>query len=160
MNQCPPQLNTVKLTQAKSLEENQIRTLMQNLFDAIRLRDIHGILSCYDEDVVVYDLRDALQINKANLRKSWQECFDTSTEFTVEALDLHVDVDQNFAHAYGLTHAQGVTTEGEKIDTWMRSTSIFRKLDGKWVIAHEHVSLPGDFMTGEILQGLQPTKFN
>lgn len=160
MDQSPPQYTTIKAAQAKNFEENQIHQLMQSLFDAIRLRDINGILSCYDDEVVCYDVRDTLQTDKASLRKSWQECFDSSSEFNVEALDLHVEVDQNFAAAFGLLHSQGVTTEGEKIDVWMRSTSIFRKLDRRWLIVHDHMSVPGDFNTGKILQDLTPTQLN
>lgn len=160
LNLTPPQSTTIKVAQAKNFEENQIRQLMQNLFDAIRLKDMNGILSCYDDDVVAYDVRDALQTDKANLRKSWQECFDTCIEFTVEALDLQIKTDQTFATAFGLVHAQGVTTEGEDIDVWMRSTSILHKIDGKWIIIHEHMSVPGDFASGKILQDLKPNQFN
>lgn len=160
MDQSPPQFTTIKVAQAKNFEENQIRHLMQSLFDAIRLRDVNGVLSCYDDDVVAYDVRDALQIDKAKLRKSWQECFDTSTEFSVEALDLQIQVDQNFATAFGLMHARGVTIEGEKIDVWMRFTSILHKVDEKWAIVHEHMSVPGDFTTGKILQDLKPSQLN
>jgi len=32
--------------------------------------------------------------------------------------------------------------EGEDTDGWMRSTVGFRKTDGKWMITHEHSSVP------------------
>ena len=160
MSQASPQFTTLKASQAKTFEENQIRQLMQSLFDAVRLRDVSGILSCYDDDVVAYDARDALKIDKAILGEQWQECFDTSSEFATEALDLNINVDLNIATAFGLLHSQGVTTEDEKVDVWMRFTSILRKIDGRWLIAHEHLSIPGNFTTGKILQELKPTKLN
>lgn len=160
MDQSSPQLTTIKIAQAKNFEDNQIKNLMQDLLNAIRLKDVPRILSCYDDDAVIYDVRDTLQKNKDDLRKAWHECFDTSTDFSVEALDLQVEVSQNCAYAYGFMHSTGVAAEGEKIDIWMRATHIFRKIDEKWLIIHEHMSLPGNFVTGEVLQKLKPKTLN
>lgn len=160
MDASSPQLTTIKIAQAKNFEDSQIRNLMQDLLNAIRLKDIPRILSCYDDDAVIYDVRDTLQKNKKDLRKAWQECFDTSSEFSVEALDLQVETDQNNAYAYGFMHSIGVTTEGEQVDIWMRATNIFRKIDGRWLIIHEHMSLPGNFTTGKVLQKLKPNTLN
>jgi ketosteroid isomerase-like protein len=31
---------------------------------------------------------------------------------------------------------------GDKIDYWVRVTANFQKTNGRWSIAHEHVSMP------------------
>lgn len=160
MEQTPPQMTTIKVAQTKQLEENQVRQVMQNIFDAVRLRDVKSILSHYDEDAVIYDVNDTLQRDKDGLRKAWQECFDTSSEFLLEPLDLKIDVDMNSAMVHGLVHSLGLTTEGEHVEVWMRLTSYLRKFNDKWLIIHEHISVPGDFMTGRILQDLQPKRLN
>ena len=36
----------------------------------------------------------------------------------------------------------GTRTSGEDADVWARATVCYRKTDGKWMVAHEHVSVP------------------
>lgn len=156
----PPQATTIKVSQEKNFDEKQIRQNLQSLFNSVRLRDVREILSHYEEEAVIFDVRDALQIDKKELREQWIECFETSTEFSLEGLDLQVTTDQNCAYAYGLLRSKGIGKEGEEIDLWMRSTHIFRKFEEKWLIVHEHISDPGDFTTGIILQDLKPKQLN
>ena len=107
-------------------------------------------------DAVVYDLRDSLQYGTEELRKSWEECFEFSTSFKFEFGDPKITVDENVAFSYSLGHATGKTTEDENIDVWMRITTCYNKVDGKWAIVHEHSSVPGDFENGKILSNLKP----
>ena len=37
-----------------------------------------------------------------------------------------------------------------------RATFCFRKIDGKWLIAHDHASVPLDFKSGRALLNLEP----
>jgi ketosteroid isomerase-like protein len=39
--------------------------------------------------------------------------------------------------------------KGQPIDMVVRVTDGYRKVDGNWLIAHEHVSVPVDFATGK-----------
>ncbi len=32
--------------------------------------------------------------------------------------------------------------DGEKVDMWLRETLCFRKIDGRWLVTHEHASVP------------------
>ncbi|MGH7804122.1 MAG: nuclear transport factor 2 family protein [Candidatus Binatia bacterium] len=36
----------------------------------------------------------------------------------------------------------GARTDGTKTDIWVRATVGFEKIDGAWMIVHEHVSVP------------------
>jgi len=45
---------------------------------------------------------------------------------------------------------------GQKTDVWLRATSGVRKVDGKWLIVHDHISVPADFETGKALLELKP----
>ena len=45
---------------------------------------------------------------------------------------------------------------GKKTDYWERLTFCFEKINGKWLIAHEHVSLPADLKTGKSVSDLKP----
>ena len=130
-----------KRSDTRTEAEGQIRHIMDRLSKAVQSRDIEGILATYAEDATVFDVRDSLQYGKDSLRSSWEECFASSKEFKIEIL----------------SHAMGKTTDGQDIDIWMRATDCFRKAGGKWLIVHEHVSVPGDFVSGKILQNLKPS---
>lgn len=39
---------------------------------------------------------------------------------------------------------------------WVRATICFRKIEGKWMITHEHNSTPFDVETGRASLDLQP----
>ena len=43
----------------------------------------------------------------------------------------------------------GHGTDGTPIDMTVRVTDVYRKIDGKWLIVQEHVSVPIDFSTGK-----------
>jgi ketosteroid isomerase-like protein len=45
---------------------------------------------------------------------------------------------------------------GSRTDFWLRATTGFRKLDGNWLITHDHVSVPLDLETGTALLNLTP----
>jgi hypothetical protein len=40
---------------------------------------------------------------------------------------------------------------------WVRWTACFRKLDGRWLVTHEQVSVPIDMESGGALLDLEPT---
>lgn len=46
------------------------------------------------------------------------------------------------AFSYSLNRLTGKRTTGEEVDVWVRATVCFRKIDGQWKVAHEHVSVP------------------
>ena len=44
----------------------------------------------------------------------------------------------------------------QKSDRWLRWTACYRKTNGKWLIVHEHVSIPADMRSGEAVLDLKP----
>jgi ketosteroid isomerase-like protein len=50
----------------------------------------------------------------------------------------------------------GTLKTGRRIDVWVRWTACFRKVDGDWLIAHDHVSVPSDLDRGKALVDLHP----
>jgi ketosteroid isomerase-like protein len=45
---------------------------------------------------------------------------------------------------------------GKKRDGGVRVTTSLRKIDGKWLVVHEHVSVPFDMTTGQAMMSLAP----
>ena len=60
------------------------------------------------------------------------------------------------AFSHGLSHVSATTTDGRKLDMWWRTTVCFRKIAGKWMVTHEHNSVPFDVESGKASLDLQP----
>lgn len=62
--------------------------------------------------------------------------------------DLHIDVSGDVAYSRSLQRVTGVHASDEKsFDYTVRVTDVYRKIDGKWLIVQEHLSLPLDRST-------------
>jgi ketosteroid isomerase-like protein len=76
-------------------------------------------------------------------RKNWEEWFATwEGPIGYEIRDLGITMGDDVAFSHSLNRIYGKRTNGEDTDVWVRVTDGFRKIDGKWLITHEHVSVP------------------
>ena len=60
------------------------------------------------------------------------------------------------AFGYSLNRISGTLRDGRATDMWVRWTGCFRKIDGDWLIVHDHVSVPLDIASGRGLVDLEP----
>jgi len=45
---------------------------------------------------------------------------------------------------------------GQKSEMWLRFTSGFRKINGRWFDVRDHISVPADLDSGEEMTALTP----
>jgi SnoaL-like domain len=60
------------------------------------------------------------------------------------------------AVGHSLNRIGGRFKNGNKTDFWLRSTMCFQKINGTWLIVHDHASVPLDPASGEALLNLEP----
>ena len=124
--------------------EAHIRDLIAGWAAALRAKDIEGVISRYAADVVSFDLAPPLQYTgREALRKSlaaWFPTFQGPLGYDVHDLEITAAADVAFCHS--LNRISGTRTGGEKTDVWVRSTIGCRRIDGTWLITHEHASVP------------------
>lgn len=60
------------------------------------------------------------------------------------------------AFGHSLDHVSATTTAGGKLDMWWRETACYRKFDGRWLITHQHSSVPFDVESGKASLDLKP----
>jgi len=139
-------------------DEAQIRQLLDEWVDALWVKDVDKILLLYSPDVVTFDVVPPLQyIGTPAYGKSFRRMFDAFRgSITFETCDLSIAVGADVAFSHSLVRTIGTTNNGEKTDRWLRRTVCLRKVGGKWLIVHEHVSLPVDPESGNAVQDLQP----
>lgn len=129
---------------SKSRNEARIREMMDIWVKAVRAKDVSGVMSCYAPDILLFDLAPPLSYRGADAyRKNWQEWF-TSWQGPIgyEIRDLSITVGDDVAFSHSLNRISGTRTNGETNDVWVRATACFCKINDKWLIVHEHLSVP------------------
>ena len=126
------------------VEETEIRAQIDAWGAALRAKRLENLVSHYAPDAVTADLAPPLWNRGADaLRKNFGEWFRSWIgPIGFEMRDVHVTTSGDVAFARMLNHIQGMRTNGDATDVWVRATVCFRKIGGEWKVAHEHVSVP------------------
>ncbi len=133
--------------------------------EAFAAQDLDQMMSFYVEDIYTYDLMAApteagLAMafdGEQSWRQNWITFFDMFAEDLVITIeDLTVYQQGDLATVYGLTRLEGTIVGGPYIDMWVRETNLLRRVNDRWLVVHDHVSVPFDFATGRALTNLGP----
>ena len=129
---------------SKASDEAQIRQLVDSWVQALRAKDVNGVMSHYAPDILVFDLAPPLQYRGADAyRKNWEAWFPTFRgSIGYELRDLSITASDDIAFCHSFNRIRGTRTNDEETDVWVRATVCCRKIDGKWKIVHEHESVP------------------
>ena len=145
-------------TDDKTTAEDQLRGLIEDKVNAVRAKDVDGATFDYAPDVVSFDVINPLQYIGADAIKKrlgdWFSSFQGSIGFEISDLSITVGGDVAFSHS--LNHVSATKTDGVKLDMWWRETACYRKLDGRWLITHQHTSVPFDMESGKASLDLKP----
>jgi len=142
----------------KTVEEAKIRQQMDNFVKAFTAKDLNLMMSLFAPEMISFDIIPPLQYAGSDAyRKVWKETFALFTDpIHIGIRDLHVISNEDLAFSYCFLRLNATMTNGKKIDYWERLTCCFQKIDNKWLIVHEHVSLPADLKTGKAVMNLTP----
>lgn len=133
--------------------------------EAFAAQDLDRMMSFYVEDIYTYDLMAAP--TEAGLamafdgdeiwRQNWVTFFAMfADDLVISIEDLTVYQKGDLATVYGLTRLEGTIEGGPYVDMWVRETNLLQRIDGRWLVVHDHVSVPFDFATGQALADLRP----
>ena len=124
--------------------EIQVRELIDCWVTAIRAKDVDALMLNYEPNILLYDLAPPLLYHGADVcRKNWQEWF-TSFQGLIgyEIHSLSISAGDEVTFSTSINQISGMRTTGEQTDVWIRATVCYRKQEGKWLVAHEHFSVP------------------
>ena len=145
---------------AANANEAAVREVYDRWAKAFEAKDVNAIMALYapGDEVVAYDIVPPLQYKgKEAYRKDYEEFLSQyQGPIKVEYRDMRVVAGNHVAFVNALERLTGTLTTGQKVDMWVRATSGLRKIDGKWLIVHDHISVPADFTTGKALLELKP----
>ena len=137
----------------------QIRKGAEEWAKAIHDKDVGRVMSHYAPHVLTFDLAPPLQYKgPAAARKQALAAWFTTWDGPIgyEIRDLEIETGGDIAFAHSLNRISGTKTDGEKTDVWVRSTVGYRKIDGTWLVIHEHASVPFDMKTFKASLDLKP----
>jgi ketosteroid isomerase-like protein len=145
------------MTAQRAVDEVDIRQVIDKLVGAIRAMDVEGLAACFTANMVSFDVGPPLQHVGVDAKlKNWREAFTVfRPPLGYEIRDLTITVGEDVAFAHGINRLSG-SLNGNEFGPWVRWTAGFRKVDGKWLIAHDQVSVPVDFTSGRALLNLEP----
>ncbi len=136
-----------------SSSEAQIKALEDQFAAAFIAKDVDAIMKLYvpDESLFVFDVGVPRQHVGANdYRKDWVDFLGTfKGPIKFELSDLSITADGSLGFGHSIQHITGTDTKGKPVDFTVRVTDGYRKIDGKWLIVQEHVSVPVNFDTGK-----------
>ena len=128
-----------------------IKALEERFVAAIKAKDLDAIMKVYapGQTLVVFDVVPPRQyVGASAYRNDWQKFLDTfEGPITFELTDLDVGADRNLAYSHSIQRVAGTDKQGKKLDLTVRVTDVYKKARGRWLIIHEHVSVPVDLDT-------------
>ena len=130
-----------------------LQAIEDRFMTAFRAKDVNAIMQlCVpDDSLVVFDVTPPLQRKGAQAyRKDWEGVFSRyDGPLEADISDVNVTAGGNVAYVCSVHHVTGTMKGGKKVEYTVRVTDGFKKINGKWLIAHTHVSVPVDLKTGK-----------
>jgi uncharacterized protein (TIGR02246 family) len=135
-----------------------VRATFDTWVKATRAMDVDAIMACYARDAVSYDCHSAFQFRGAEPhRRHLEACFpymQGPISFDLHELAIASQGDLAFCHFTAHCGCSG--QDGKEHWSWLRMTSCLRKIDGHWLIVHDHCSAPFDPMSEKVMLDAGP----
>ncbi len=121
-----------------------VMAVLDKRVEAVRAKDIDRLMSLYSPDIVYFDVIPPHQfLGAAEVRRNFLRWFDEyQGDIGLETYDLHTAASEDVAFAHMLHPDSGTRRNGQDITVWVRSTVCLQRIDGRWLITHEHISFP------------------
>ena len=141
-------------------DEAAIRALEDRFAAAVNAGDVDAIMKNYipDKSLVVFDVVPRKEhLGAEAYRKGWEDFFSRfkgTPKLTI--IDLGITVDGNVGFGHSFMNTRGIDMQGHPVDRTVRVSAGYRKIEGNWLIVHEHISVPVDFATGKLVPVTKP----
>jgi ketosteroid isomerase-like protein len=143
---------------AMATTQSEVRALLDSRGEAARSKDIDRLMSVYSSDIVYFDLVPPLRYaGAAALRGRFLDWFSRwKSAIGQELHDVSISAGGDIAAAHMLVRASGTLKTGQEVNYWVRVSDFCRRSNDRWLITHEHVSLPVDLKSGRAVMDLAP----
>jgi ketosteroid isomerase-like protein len=137
---------------------SEVRALLDSRVEACQAKDIDRLMSLYAPECVYFDVVPPLQFaGSAAIRRNflrWFDEYDGPIGLETSHEDIAVSGDLAVAH---MLHLDSGNRNGDYSGVWLRSTVCCQRASDRWLITHEHISLPVDWAkSGMVAKDLTP----
>jgi uncharacterized protein (TIGR02246 family) len=128
----------------QSDNEVEIRHLIERWSKAVCAEDRAEIRKDHDENILMFDVPPPFQSRGIDKYMQTWELFLSTVEkpVTFHFTDIEITAGADVAFATAIGHCINIDNSGKREPLDFRLTMGLRKKDGRWVITHEHHSLP------------------
>lgn len=134
-------------------DEDQIAKALNDGCKAVVAKDADAMMAPFKktDSLVMFDFGTPRTRNYDQLHKADEEFVKVaSKDLYCTYHEIHpVILSKDAAYSWAIMSAGGTMSNGQKMDITIRSTDVWRKIDGAWKIVHEHNSFPTDMKTGQ-----------
>ncbi len=131
--------------------EHGIRDLVRRRVEAVADKDIDAIAATLAEDVESFNVLPPHRITGRDVvlegTRAWFDGYPAGIGYDVH--DLHVSAVGDAGFCAYLYRVTGTLVSGDDVDMWVRATLGCERRDGRWVVTHDHESVPWDPQTGQ-----------
>jgi uncharacterized protein (TIGR02246 family) len=137
----------------RAQDQADIQALEGRFQAAFNAKDVNAIMALYtpDDNMVVFDVTPPRQYTGWPAYKKDFEgffaAFPGPAALTLSDLDITVGTGGDIAYSHSIQHASMTDKTGKKVEMTVRVTDGYKKVNGQWLISHEHVSIPVDMET-------------
>jgi ketosteroid isomerase-like protein len=120
----------------------EIRRIVDAHVKALHAKDAEALLAHHAVDLVSFDLAPPLMTRGPDLAgtKAWLATWEGPVGLEVH--ELSIELAGPIAYGTSLNRMRGTKTDGTQVDLWVRATVGYRRIEGRWAVVHEHVSVP------------------
>ncbi|MCD9119712.1 SgcJ/EcaC family oxidoreductase [Cupriavidus sp. UGS-1] len=144
----------MSISKDQQTDERTIRQMMEDWARALERRDAAAMTAHYAPDVALFDVKPPYALRGVDAyRATWEACFPyLPRRFRSERKDIVLTVGADLAFCHCLSRLAPVDEPDHPAGgTWIRITVCLQKRDGRWLVVHEHGSLPFDPMTEKVV---------
>jgi ketosteroid isomerase-like protein len=159
-------LTETAMAATQSSDEQAIRADLALITKSYQNRDAVGTMAPYakDADLPVLDLTPPIvKYGYAGSLQTTQDFINSTVgPITIAYSDIHIIVDDKHAYGWYIVHNVATYKNGQKKDIVLRTSDVFEKRNGKWLIIMEHNSVPVNVITGmaDFHSDTGPDRFN
>ncbi|HEX4580997.1 MAG TPA: SgcJ/EcaC family oxidoreductase [Acidobacteriaceae bacterium] len=127
-----------------SEEETAIRNIVEDWASAVRERNLPAVLRHHSPDILMFDVPPPFQSKGIEAyRKTWDLFFSCAPDPAVfDIKEMQVIAGRDVAFVTAAMRCTEREAGGEDVELDFRLTIGLHKVDGKWLIVHEHHSVP------------------
>jgi uncharacterized protein (TIGR02246 family) len=137
---------------------DQLKALVDERVAAVKARDGETLMAREHPEVLTYGVLGALQATGNDAveeqMNAWFDGYREGPHYAVH--DLRVDADGNLGYCAFVYHVTGILKDGTEVSMAVRATLVCKRIAGRWLVVHDHESVPFDVETGLALTDLQP----